>query len=280
MTDKVNTDFPSLAIGGLGGSGTRVVADLVRQLGYNIGNDLNESLDNLTFTLLFKDISKWNLNPYKFEELIEIFKISYAENKSFTTSQRKVITSCVNERQQHPREWLEERVTSLIHDTDKQLPILKTAWKEPNTHLFINQLLKYNNNIKYIHVMRHGLDMCFSNNQNQLKLWGHKLLGFQPEVTAKNSLAYWLKVHNKIKTLQHSNPDNIYLLNYDSLCKNPITEIENIITFLSQTTNKNQIKQLSSLISLTDTIGRYKNEDISFVTEADIQQLNSFGYDV
>jgi hypothetical protein len=41
-------------IGGLGGSGTRVVAGAVARLGYYPGGCLNASNDNLIFTELFK----------------------------------------------------------------------------------------------------------------------------------------------------------------------------------------------------------------------------------
>ncbi len=43
-----------LSVGGVGGSGTRVVAGLAESFGYFMGDDLNESKDNLAFTLLFK----------------------------------------------------------------------------------------------------------------------------------------------------------------------------------------------------------------------------------
>ncbi|PLX51195.1 MAG: hypothetical protein C0613_00910 [Desulfobulbaceae bacterium] len=41
-------------IGGVGGSGTRVVAEIFAALGVYIGNDLNAASDNLLYTLLFK----------------------------------------------------------------------------------------------------------------------------------------------------------------------------------------------------------------------------------
>ena len=41
-------------IGGVGGSGTRVVAEILDNLGFYIGNDLNPAKDNLWFLLLFK----------------------------------------------------------------------------------------------------------------------------------------------------------------------------------------------------------------------------------
>jgi len=48
-----STEAP-VAIGGVGGSGTRLIAQCLKELGYFIGSDLNESNDNLLFTALFK----------------------------------------------------------------------------------------------------------------------------------------------------------------------------------------------------------------------------------
>ena len=50
---------PPVAIGGIGGSGTRVVVEILQDLGYYVGDDLNPALDNLLFTLLFKRRSLW-----------------------------------------------------------------------------------------------------------------------------------------------------------------------------------------------------------------------------
>ena len=44
----------AVAAGGVGGSGTRLVAELLRGLGLQMGSDLNVSLDTRWFTLLFK----------------------------------------------------------------------------------------------------------------------------------------------------------------------------------------------------------------------------------
>ncbi len=40
-------------IGGIGGSGTRVVAEILTLFGYFMGHDLNSAGDILTYTLLF-----------------------------------------------------------------------------------------------------------------------------------------------------------------------------------------------------------------------------------
>ena len=58
----------NLFIGALGGSGTRVIAQIVNQLGYYIGDDLNKPNDNLVFTRLFKN-PEW----YKTTDQKEIY---------------------------------------------------------------------------------------------------------------------------------------------------------------------------------------------------------------
>ncbi len=55
MTERRNPNRPLVAIGGMGGSGTRLIARILVECGIYMGSDLNEALDNLVFTRLFKD---------------------------------------------------------------------------------------------------------------------------------------------------------------------------------------------------------------------------------
>ena len=50
---QINRNSPVI-IGGIGGSGTRVVAEILMRIGIYLGHTLNASLDNLWFTALFK----------------------------------------------------------------------------------------------------------------------------------------------------------------------------------------------------------------------------------
>ena len=51
-----------VVIGGVGGSGTRVVVEIMRRLGVYTGSDLNKAGDNKWFTLLCK-LPRWELDP-------------------------------------------------------------------------------------------------------------------------------------------------------------------------------------------------------------------------
>ena len=53
------SDAAPVAVGGIGGSGTRLIAQLLSALDYDMGSDFNDSLDDLGFTALFKRVELW-----------------------------------------------------------------------------------------------------------------------------------------------------------------------------------------------------------------------------
>jgi len=59
----MNIEDSPVIVGGVGGSGTRVIAELLSNFGYYIGNDLNRSMDNLLYTFLFKRV-EWFYSNY------------------------------------------------------------------------------------------------------------------------------------------------------------------------------------------------------------------------
>jgi len=64
-------------IGGLGGSGTRIITSVYKDHGVYFGSILNNALDNLVFTLLFRDINPINdkrLFNKRFELFLNYFK--------------------------------------------------------------------------------------------------------------------------------------------------------------------------------------------------------------
>src|SRR5215469_6992799 len=104
-------NLPPVAIGGIGGSGTRVVATFLHMLDYYLGDDLNESLDNLWFTLLFKRRSVLLEDEQDIRELILLFFSRMSGNTSLSDQQRMLIARVARQdRLQHSREWLAQRV--------------------------------------------------------------------------------------------------------------------------------------------------------------------------
>jgi hypothetical protein len=61
---------PIVVVGGVGGSGTRWVSQVIAALGIEMGHDQNESLDNLTYTLLFKRLGVLTDDDPRFDMLV------------------------------------------------------------------------------------------------------------------------------------------------------------------------------------------------------------------
>jgi hypothetical protein len=69
---------PFICVGGIGVSGTRVIAMILSSLGINMGNDLNQAFDNLTYTLLFK---RKDISDNELDKLILIYEKSFTNQK-------------------------------------------------------------------------------------------------------------------------------------------------------------------------------------------------------
>jgi hypothetical protein len=78
---------------------------------------------------------------------------------------------CETDRIHDKKEWLAERVNNALDRSELQRHKL-IAWKEPDSHIILLHMMVHKNQIKYLHVMRGGLDMTFSANQQLLLLWG------------------------------------------------------------------------------------------------------------
>jgi len=284
-----------IVIGGIGGSGTRVVAQILKEFNVFIGEDLNEPLDNLSYTLLFKR-RRWfykNHNNQKeiFKGLKILEKSMLHKNPRLTLSELwfllKSTFSMYIDGHNHLKDgkgkWALQRYRKIIDGCDyDENKYIGWGWKEPNSHLILPYLHEYFPNMKYIHTIRNGLDMAFSSNQQQLYNWGSIFGARKPlslEETSKISFKYWINVNKRIIEYSKNLDDNrFYLLNFDLLCRNPESELKKIFDFLSISYSEDQLFRTKSLIKIPSTMERYKNYFINWLTPIDIQFLKSNGF--
>jgi hypothetical protein len=171
-------------IGGVGGSGTRVVADIINHLGFYIGDDLNTAKDNLWFLLLFKR-PRWfrrarHANREIFTGLSLLSKVmlqrsglSWSELRFLVRAVLEISIFGHNYKGDGRGSWPWVRAWNMVlRQSKKALSHHRWGWKEPNSHIYLDYLAAYYSNVKYIHTIRHGLDMAFSDNQQQLYNWG------------------------------------------------------------------------------------------------------------
>lgn len=279
-----------VAIGGVGGSGTRLFAEILWNFGYFMGDDLNSAHDNLLYTLLFKRqnlFSPQGRNDDELELLFSVFTRYMSGEWNFTTDEVAKVEACVHvPRPSLSPEWLQARFDALMRRSSgvpndmPQAAERVWGWKEPNTHVFVDCFLKANPGLVYFHVVRNGLDMAFSSNQNQIATWGTLAFGKTIEkVTPKISLEYWVKVHRRILDLERNFPNRIFLINFDSFCKSPGKGLRFLINKLRIDCTEERIARIRSLVRPPPSIGRYKKYDIDQFNAEDVLFVRKLGFD-
>lgn len=242
-------EYPPVVVGGVGGSGTRVVAKMIEALGFFMGDDLNHAHDNMRLACRFKEIrSRMSGLPdgsVEIDDILEAFECDM--HKGFLA--------------QVERGWS------------------GWGWKVPANFFILSQLVRYFGQIRYIHVIRHGLDMAFSSNQNQTRNLGRHYginVGLQP--LPQDSLAYWIRANTLALKTARRLEIPLLVLNFDRLCNDPHAVVGELLGFLQ--VQDREKPRLAALVDPPASIGRYLNENLSFVTEADRLALRSLGFEV
>jgi hypothetical protein len=273
---------PPVAIGGIGGSGTRVVVEILQDLGYYLGNDLNAALDNLMFTLLFKRRSLWPTESHRaeIEGLVALFLNLMTHRYKVGEAGMNLLKTCVAEATtEHPAPWREQRQAMIFRlQEESGGAVGRWGWKEPNTHIFLRELKTSIPDLKYVHVMRHGVDMALSVNQNQLKLWGEGLLGREVVIGPGDSLRYWCVTHRRLLAIKKEMPEHLLLLDFDRLCEEPDEGLHKLALFLGVELEGSIKDQLLKKIRSPKSLGRYQKADRTLFAEEDLEFVREMGF--
>lgn len=291
----INYHSGPVIIGGIGGSGTRVIAEIFVRCGFYIGSDLNESLDNLCYTLLFKR-KRWfqrnRKNKAAIEKLLHTFSALHLGQKRLTFAQWGAVVNALIEvswyGHNHLRSgrglWAIKHFINILNS--KKIDLEKYTgwgWKEPNTHIILDELQQFYPTLKYVLVVRNGLDMAFSTNQQQLFNWG-RIYNINTDKSYSNnpssSFAYWKAATSQaIVTGHRMGADRFHIINFEKLSENPKEVISNLLQFCAIPPDKYNIEELIKIPKRPDSVGRYRHFDQSWLTTEDKEFLYTLGYE-
>jgi hypothetical protein len=267
-----------IIIGGVGGSGTRVVAAILKDSGVYIGDVLNKALDNDWFTLLFWFQDILDIPEKDFDTRLEIFQTAMTGTRPLNKSEIRLVKHLSMAKRlkfQQSADHYTILANSLISHKARNHPN-NWGWKAPYTHLIINRLVKRIPGIKYIHVVRNGVDMALSKNQYQLLIWGEKLIGNSFSVNPRNSLKFWRRSHERIEKIGASMGNQFLMVGFENLCLNPITEIVKIYRFANISFNSHRLENAIKLISTPSSIGRAMNASPDIFDASDLEYAQTF----
>ena len=248
MTDSDKCPF---VIGGVGGSGTRVFADILQKAGCYIGTRLNKAKDSQVFVPLY---DKW---------IPRILAGDISQNEEGDLVSE--MTDCVKEHRQ-------------------EIPSgnISWGWKNPRSIYLLKYFQKLYPEIKFIHIIRDGRDMAFSQNQNQLNMYAKYILG-QSELNQEpyiTSMKFWSTVNLSVSDYCNKFLEENYLrIRFEDLCFGPEKTINEILAFCN--IGGGNIESLAGLVRVPDSAGRWKTMDhsqITAVNRAGKYALEYFGY--
>jgi hypothetical protein len=261
---------PHVAIGGLGGSGTRVFAAMLRAAGIRLGTQLNAPLDNLWFTVLFKRADWVRQRP----AAAEVAQAADLLRRAMTTGLHGTLRPEEHALLIRLRDTLppngawqcgaratdaESLIISGPPSAEDGLP---WGWKEPNTHVFLTDLARCFPEMRYVHVVRNGLDMAFSGNTWQSRHWGHLFEASQhPDTpTPEHQLRYWVAANRAAIDFGTAHmPGRFMVVSYEAYCADPERNWPRLRDFLGLPAET----ALPDTLLQPTTIGRAEHRDLS-----------------
>lgn len=274
-----------VAIGGLGGSGTRVVARMLQLIGHDIGTQLNEPLDNLWFTVLFKR-AVWSQRPPRDDELdtaVALFVRAMQGGLAQDLAPEEAALLAALRRELPPEGKWQCGARAVDADTlcasmQQTLP-RPWGWKEPNSHVFLPALARNLPELRYIHVVRDGLDMAFSRNTWQMRHWAHLYGLVETEAAVPlRQLRYWTAANRVALDFgtRHM-PGRFLVLRYEDLCDDPATQWLRLLRFLGQPEARPLPRELEVR---PVSIGRAHAEALQAFPAADLAAAETLGREV
>lgn len=292
MTDS-GTPSP-VVIGGVGGSGTRVVAEIVSAMGWHLGDDLNEAGDALGFTLLFKH-PRWLEERRAARAVRSLHLLARAQRGLRSRALRdaaivfaaaaRVMPSGHNHLGEGRGLWPLVRAWRLLRPVEGPTgghP--RWGWKEPNSHVFLEQIAAAFPDLRYIHLLRHGVDMALSANQQQLMRWGPRYgvaLPSRPQDLPRASLRYWVEANRRaFEVGARLGPRRFLDLRFEDLCHRPQEAVPRIAAFLGLGLSDPELQRLSSIPSPPVSIGRHRHCDRGAFHAEDLAAVRELGYEL
>lgn len=273
-----------IIIGGNGGSGTRVVAEVLIRMGVYLGQDLNPENDNLVFTYFFKHPKRFiedsGADNIGFDRLFALHEKLLLGG--FPASVRDfwlmLFYGWEHAHNRYSWSWVFNRWRKVILSKHNIAPEF-WGWKEPHVIFHLRGIKKYYPHAKYIHVIRHGLDMVYSKNQQQLKNWGRFFDLDTKDLSQRNRFEFWYRSNKQI--IESANKffgDHVHIIKLEELCLASEETIKKLLGFIG--INFYEVSpEIIEIPKLPKSYRRYLHNNADWVDSMIRRKLLELGYD-
>lgn len=252
LPDELAIAGPNV-IGATGGSGTRVLARIVRNAGMFIGSERNRYEDSVLFGA-YSD--RW-IDKY-------------------------VTAAAVTEA---TRERMLADLDTLVgsHCADLPADAAGWGWKEPRSIYLLPFFADAMPSLRFVHFVRDGRDMAFSENQQQVRKHGSAVLGRSTHRFNRplRSITLWTEVNMQAADFgeQHLGPRRYLRIRFEDLCSNPGATVRSVFDFFGLEGDAEAIGNAE--VKPPPTLGRWRAErgtKVAALERVAAHALERFGY--
>jgi len=244
-----------VVIGGSGGSGTRVFARMAAHAGRFMGSSISKDEDSKPFIEFY--------DAYVPLYLKRSGRLSVYEHQAVS-----------------------ERFHEALQQHLVGLPNPQTPWgiKSPQSMLMLKLWHEMFPRMRFVHVVRHGLDMVFAKgHQGLLKHQGLVLNeGERKSPRRAKAAMYWTRMNVATADYGRRHLNGRYLLlRFEDVCADPRRVAEQLFAFLGVTPEARRVDAAVAEVSAPASIGRWREHSVREVNEAigiARDGLERFGY--
>ena len=245
---------PPIVVAAVGGSGTRVLVQVLRKAGWFMGNRVNSRNEDSLPIAWF--LTKWLRSLKDFPDV---------DDRTLATARRDF-----------------ERMLN-VHRRGIPSPDAPWGWKNPRSMWLIPFLVDRFPKMKFVHMVRDARDMMLSENRYFLREHGHWILGsdwWRNPLAAQ--LELWRMGNKRALEFGQQYLDGRYhILRYEDLCQKSAETVTRLLEFLEAP--KMDVGPLIEGIRDRGNIGRWRRASSTEVVELgrDVEaDLQRFGYEL
>jgi len=155
------------------------------------------------------------------------------------------------------------------------------GWKEPNSHLVLPELIECFPGLRYVHLVRHPLDMALSSNTTQLQTWGpHFGLAIPENATdlPNAQLRWWIETTKMAIESGRALGKRFRMLSFDDVCSDPRPSVKSLAAWCEIEADPATIEHAASAIQTPATAGRGQQQDNSILDPALLKEVRNLGF--
>ncbi len=245
-------------VGAVGGSGTRVVQQILSEIGCYMGAELNKNGEPIPLQNFFRRYSTQSLQAWLSE----------------STSPRA-------ETPGWPEMTLAFQTAIEQHLALCGAPTRFWGFKVPKSILFLPFLAEQYPHLRFVHMIRNGLDMVYSKNwrlQEERDVLLNLAEAARP--VPEQSMILWQKVNRMAADFSERLGPNYALLRFEQLCTNPRETLSALFGFLG-ISDVALLERCSQMVHRPDSLGRWRQarpREIWQIMQTGRDGLTRFGY--